>query len=432
MKFRLLAILMLSATLLLTACDSGAAPTSTQITSTPTTPTDATQAIEEGPLTLSPVVVETSATTRKGNLAQERTINLPQGFGIKVFATGLQHVRLLALSPQGELFATVRAEGRVVRLPDANSDGEADEVRTFADGLQGVHGIAFHEGAVYVATEVDIIKLQDTDGDGIADKRDVLVNDLPTGGTGRAGANHSTRTIIFGPDDKLYVSIGSSCNACIEQDERRAAISRYSLDGKFEKVYASGIRNAVGIEFHPVTGELWAVNNGRDGLGEDLPPEAIYKVKEDADYGWPYCYGNRVPDTTLDIPIPEGFCEKMEVPTLTIPAHSAPLGLAFYTGDQFPPQYKGDMFVTSHGSWDRKVRIGYKLMRVRFKENQPDFSAGALLVEDFATGWLLDPISGDHWGRPVDPLVGPDGSLFLTDDASMSIYKIYYKGNTSR
>jgi len=324
------------------------------------------------------------------------------------------------------LYATVRAEGRVVRLPDADSDGVADRVETVADNLQGVHGIAFHEGKLYVATEVEIIRLEDDNGDHVADRHVVLVNDMPTGGTGRAGANHSTRTLKFGPDGKLYVSIGSSCNACPEVDQRRAAISRYTVEGTFEKVFAKGLRNSVGMAFHPVTGELWAVNNGRDGLGEDLPPEGIYNVKEDTDYGWPFCYGYRTPDTSGEVEVPPGYCEKTGVPEFTIQAHSAPLGLTFYNEGQFPAEFRGDMFLTSHGSWDRKVRIGYKVMRVRFNDNQPDKAAGDLLVEDFATGWLTDPIEGDHWGRPVDLLVAPDGSLFVTDDAAMVIYRIYY------
>ena len=150
-------------------------------------------------------------------------------------------------------------------------------------------------------------------------------------------------------------------------------------------------------------------------------------MKEDGNYGWPFCYGDRVPDPTQNVP--PGYCEKTEVPAFTIQTHSAPLGLAFYYGNQFPQEFQGDMFLTSHGSWYKSGdRIGYKVMRVRFNDNQPDRGAGKLMVEDFATGWLTDPASGAHWGRPVDPLVAPDGSLFLTDDASMTIYNIYFKG----
>ena len=365
-------------------------------------------------LTLRPVTIETTDATRQGVFADERTINLPPGFHIKVYAN-VSGVRWLGLAPDGLLYATSPGSGKVFTLPDADKDGVADDVTTFADRLDGVHGIAFKDNAVYVATEGSIDRLADTDGNGIADQRDVLARDLPT------GSGHSTRTLAFGPDGKLYVSAGSSCNVCQERDEKRAAISRYSADGKFEKVYASGLRNAVGIVFHPITGELWATNNGRDNLGDDLPPETIYNVKEDTNYGWPYCYGQRIPDKTQDPPA--GFCEKTGVPAVEMQAHSAPLGLGFYLGDAFPPEFKGDLFVGFHGSWNRSVPTGYKLVRVRFKDNQPDASAGDLLVEDFATGWQ---VNGDVWGRPVDPMQGPDGSLLLTDDKAGAIYNIYY------
>ena len=316
------------------------------------------------------------------------------------------------------MYATLIGEGRVVILPDADKDGVADSAKTFADNLVGVQGIAFKENGVYVATESSIIRLEDTNKDGVADKRDVLASDLPTGG------GHSTRTIAFGPDGKLYVSAGSSCNVCMESDEKRAAVLRYSADGKFEKVYANGLRNAVGLLFHPVTNELFVTNNGRDNLGDDIPPETVYNVKEGANYGWPYCYGDRVPDNSQNPPA--GYCEKTGVPAVKMQAHSAPLGLAFYTGTAFPAEYKGDMFVAFHGSWNRSVPTGYKLVRIRMKDNQPDSSAGNLLVEDFATGWSLN---GDVWGRPVDPLVAPDGSLLVTDDTANAVYSIYYKEN---
>jgi glucose/arabinose dehydrogenase len=381
-------------------------------------PTEPVETEQDEALSLQPVAVETNDATRNGVFAQERTVNLPPGFHIKVFATGLPAVRWLGLSPDGVVYATVRGQSGVVTLPDADKDGVADSAKTFADNLPGVHGIAFKDGAVYVATEGELIRLEDTDKDGAADKRDVLASDLPTGG------GHSTRTIAFGPDGKLYVSAGSSCNVCQESDEKRAAISRYSADGKFEKVYARGLRNAVGIIFSPLTNELWATNNGRDSIGDDVPPESIYNVKEDADYGWPYCYGDRVPDQTQN-PAP-GYCEKTGLPAVNMQAHSAPLGLAFYTGDQFPAQFKGDLFVAFHGSWNRSVPTGYKVVRIRFKDNQPDKGAGDLLVEDFATGWLQ---GGDVWGRPVDPMMGPDGSLLLTDDQAGAIYSIYHSEN---
>ena len=424
MRLRVAAICMLLALILVACSEEGQTPP-VPMTSTPSVTVTEQSGRDDPPLQLSPVTLEVAPDMATGNFSVTRQVNLPPGFGIKVFASGLQHVRQMALSPDGTLYATVRAEGRVVRLPDADGNGVADRVETVADGLQGVHGIAFDKnGVLHVATEVQVIRLEDADGDGKAEKRTVLVGDMPTGGEGRAGANHSTRTIRFGPDGKLYVSMGSSCNVCVQSDPRRAAITRYSPEGTFEKVFASGIRNAVGVVFHPLTGEMWAVNNGRDGLGPDAPPEGVLRVKEDGNYGWPFCYGERIPDPEMK-PEP-GYCDPMEVPAFFLPAHYAPLGLTFYYAKIFPSQFEGDMFVTSHGSWDREVRYGYKVMRVRFQDNQPDTSLGESMLEDFATGWLLDPNSGEHWGRPVDLAVAPDGSLFVTDDAAMSIYKIYY------
>lgn len=445
MRYRLLAIVALLAVTVLAACDSQPTPTvppNTPTISQPTPtntvaqaePTAQPTATTEAPappqptatltsppaaahtqLELHSVTVETTDATSKGVFASERTLNLPPGFHAKVFANGIGGVRWLGLSPDGVVYATSPSKGEVFALPDANKDGVADSMKVFADGLGGVHGIAFKDKAVYVATEGEIVRLEDTNNDGVADKRDVLASDLPT------GAGHSTRTIAFGPDGKLYVSVGSSCNVCTESNPKRAAISLYSADGKFEKVYAKGLRNAVGIIFNSITGELWATDNGRDNLGDNIPPETIYNVKEDTDYGWPFCYGDRVPDRTLEVP--DGYCANTGVPAVKMQAHSAPLGLAFYTGDQFPAEFKGDMFVAFHGSWNRTVPTGYKVVRIRFKDNQPDTSAGSLLVEDFATGWF----TGAAWGRPVDPMVGPDGSLLVTDDKAGVIYSIYYK-----
>lgn len=378
------------------------------------------QPSDEDALQLVPVQIETTDATRSGAFETERTINLPPGFGIRVYATGLSGVRWLGLSPDGMVYATVRGDGKVVTLPDADGDGVADEAKQFADNLPGVHGIAFKDAGVYVATETEIIRLEDTDKDGVADKREALASDLPSGG------GHSTRTIAFGPDGKLYVAAGSSCNVCEESDPKRAAISRYSADGKFEKVYAEGLRNAVGIEFHPITNELWATNNGRDQLGDNTPSEAIYKVEEGKHYGWPYCYpvgGKIMPDP--DVAPEPGFCEKVAAPAIEMQAHSAPLGMAFYTGESVPAPFRGDMLVAFHGSWNRSEPTGYKVVRARFAGDQPDASAGELLVEDFATGWF----TGDDWGRPVDLLTLPNGTLLLTDDKADAVYQIYYKEN---
>ncbi len=367
-------------------------------------------------LHLQPVQIQTTAATAKGLFADAQTLNLPPGFRVNLYAVGMSGVRWLGLGPRGLLYATAPSGDRVYTLPDANGDGVADALHVFADGLRGAHGLAFRDGAVYVATESQIIRLTDSNGDGTADKHEVLASDLPSGG------GHSTRTLLFQPDGSLLVAAGSSCNVCQETDPKRAAISLYSADGKFQRIFAAGLRNAVGLVLQPGSNTVWASVNGRDGLGDNTPPETIYQVQDGQNYGWPYCYGQRIPDTTQSPPA--DFCAQTGVPAVEMQAHSAPLGLAFYDGKQFPAQFAGDLFVAFHGSWNRTVPTGYKLVRVRFAGGHPDPQAGDALVQDFATGWNRN---GDVWGRPVDPLVAPDGSLLLTDDKTGAIYRITYQ-----
>jgi len=223
--------------------------------------------------------------------------------------------------------------------------------------------------------------------------------------------------VIVGPDRRLYVSIGSSCNVCEERDPRRAAILRYNGDGSGETLLATGVRNAVGIAFHPLTGKLWATINERDWRGDDVPPDYITEIVEGGFYGWPYCYvqGGKVrPDPDYTNP---QACARTTLPTLEVQAHSAPIGLAFYTGRQFPEEYRGDLFVVYQGSWNRSVPTGYKLVRVRMKDGR------AQGIEDFATGWLQ---SGRKYGSLVDVVVGADGSLYLSDQGGGVVYRISY------
>jgi glucose/arabinose dehydrogenase len=335
-------------------------------------------------------------------------LTLPKGFAIASYAEGLSGVRFMALSPAGDLTVTRPRTGEVLILRDRNRDGRADDILVFATGLDRPHGIAWRGGALYVAETGAVVKLEDTDGDLKADRKQVLTRDLPTGGM------HWTRTLGFGPDGGMYVSAGSDCNACIEEDERRATIMRFEPDGSKRRIFARGLRNAVGFTWHPETRAMWATDNGRDWLGADQPPDELNLVKAGADYGWPRCWGDRRPDPNLGDP---AFCAKTVPPTLSFQAHSAALGLAFYTGEQFPPDYQGDAFVAFHGSWNREVPTGYKVVRVRFKNAKP------VAYEDFATGWLR----GDKaWGRPVDVLVAPDGALMVSDDAGGRIYRITY------
>ena len=343
-------------------------------------------------------------------MAQTEKVQLPPGFRFEVFASDLGMARFMAFDDQGHLYVSTPRSGKVVVLPDRDGDGRADEAVPFAEGLDRPHGIAFRDGWAYVAENGRVLRFQDRDGDLKADVQEVVVPDLPRGG------GHWTRTLGFGADGKLYVSAGSSCNVCVEDDPRRAAILQFNPDGTEGRIYAQGIRNAVGFVFHPQTKEIWATENGRDWLGDDAPPDEVLIVRDGGHYGWPYCHGQKVPDPEFSLP---GFCEETIPPTLGLQAHSAPLGLTFYTGSQFPEEYRGDLFIAYHGSWNRSVPTGYKVVRVRMKDGEP------LSVEDFLTGFL---VGRNVWGRPVDLVVTKDGSLLVSDDFSGRIYRIFYEG----
>jgi glucose/arabinose dehydrogenase len=297
----------------------------------------------------------------------------------------------------------------ILVLPDRDKDGLADRKIVFARGLKKVHGLAFHKGVLYAAGTGKLYRLRDKNGDLRADKVEVISEDIPGSG------GHWTRTVVAGPDNKLYVSAGSSCNVCIEKDKRRAAVLRFPLKGGKGEIFAKGLRNSVGLAFHPDTGQLWASNNGRDWLGDNLPPEEINLLVKGGDYGWPYCYGKRVVDP--DFGTAERCRETLE-PEVEMQAHSAPLGISFGHGLDFPARYKDMLFVAFHGSWNRTEPTGYKLVGIPFKDGEP---AGQ--PEDIVTGWMTQ---GKAWGRPVAPLVGSDGALYISDDKAGAVYRISY------
>jgi glucose/arabinose dehydrogenase len=320
---------------------------------------------------------------------------------------------MMAVGPDSELYLAERGAGRIVRLPDRDGDGVADGIEVVADGLNAPSSIAFfQDDSLYVAETTRVLRLSAPDEAGVYQEREVIVDGLPEGG-------HNTRTVLFSPDwSTLYVSVGSSCNVCIEEDERRAAVVRYNPDGSGELVYATGLRNAVGITFRPGMSELWATNNGTDWLGDDLPPETLHVVREGSDAGWPGCHSGRIVDPDFG---GEGACDGVVPPAVEMQAHSAPLGLVFYDGDQFPEEYRGDLFVAFHGSWNRSEPTGYKVVRVLMHADGPQ---GA--VQDFAAGWLRE--DGSNWGRPVDVVVASDGSLIISEDGQGFIYRVFYDG----
>ncbi|HIH45236.1 MAG TPA: sorbosone dehydrogenase family protein [Candidatus Methanoperedenaceae archaeon] len=348
-------------------------------------------------------------------------IQLPPGFKIGVFADNLDGLAVSYPGPNPgprmmlllnhTLYVSIPNRGKVVALPDLNNDMKADSTITFIDSLNMPHGIDFYDDWFYIAEENRVIRVRDVDNDMKADNGtlEVLINDLPTGG-------HFTRTIKV-RNNSLFISIGSSCNVCYEKDERRAAIIRCDLNGTGCRVFARGLRNAVGFIFHPVTGKMYSTDNGRDWLGENLPPDEINLVEDGKNYGWPVCYGKNIHDTDFDknVYIRNPCMEPFEMPSLVdLQAHSAPLGLAFYYGNSFPQEYRGDLFVAYHGSWNRLEPTGYKIVSI---------DMDTFTVKDFATGWL----DGTNVrGRPVDIIVADDGSLLVSDDNAGKIYRIYY------
>jgi glucose/arabinose dehydrogenase len=343
------------------------------------------------------------------------TVTLPKGFTISAYAEGVSDVRLMTLGPEGDVYATLTGGGRVVRLTDGNHDGVVDRVITVASGLNSPHGLAFRGDTLYVAETNEMVRFDRPGG-----APTVVVPDLPSNG------GHFTRTILF-QDDHLLVSVGSSCNLCDERDHRRAAVMRYNLDGSGETPFATGLRNSVGLAINPVTRAIWATNNDRDNLGEELPPDRVNILRQGGFYGWPFCYLPNQPNPEYQRT--SSRCAEAIGPAVTLPAHAAPLGLAFYTGKMFPPEYRGDLFIALHGSWNRRVPVGYGVVRVHLEQGRP---AGA--PQAFLSGFregnadALKPQAGRVWGRPVGLLVLPDGSLLISDDEGGRIYRVTYGG----
>ena len=334
----------------------------------------------------------------------------PAGLRMTNFATDLSGVRFMAVGPDGAVYASQPGAGRIVRLPDANHDGVADRVEVAVSGLRQPHGLAFHKGMLWVANTDGVVRVP-LGPAGLAAGAPVYVNHYP------GGDGHWTRTVVFGPDSAMYVSVGSSCNLCVETSPERAAILRFSEDGSGGRVFARGLRNAVGLAWNPTTGALWASQNERDNLPpdhENLPPEELNIVVDGGDYGWPYCYGDRIPNPEYH---DAARCARTIAPALALQAHSAPLGIAFLThATALPAEYRGDLLMAYHGSWNRDVPTGAKVVRVRVRDGRP------VGVEDFITGWQTS--DGRRWGRPADVLVAADGSVLISDDARGVIYRV--------
>lgn len=343
--------------------------------------------------------------------AEALSLKIPAGFRLKSFAEGLDRPRFMAVSPKGELFVTEIQKGRVVVLIDKNQDGVAEEKTVFAQGLNSPHGIAFYKNWLYVGETGRVVRYAYRPGQLVGGKPTVIVDGLPPGG------QHFTRTLAFGPDNKLYVSVGSSCNSCKEESPDRASILQYNPDGSGKKVYARGLRNAVGLIFDGQS-RLWTTSNGRDQMGDDIPPDELHQVRAGMQGGWPFCHAGKYPDPDRKI-ARLGSCAEVNKPAWDFQAHSAPLGLAAYQGKQFPKDYQGDLIIAFHGSWNRSIPTGYKLVRAHIEGNK------VTKVTDFITGWL--DANQAILGRPVDVVNSPDGGLWISDDEAGKIYKVTYQ-----
>lgn len=342
------------------------------------------------------------------------TISLPKGFKIDIYAE-VKDARSMAISPSGILYVGNKDDNRVYAVQDTDGDHKADKRWIIASGLNMPNGVAFKDGDLYVAEVSRILKYPSVESDLSNPPKAVVVNDdYPT------ETHHGWKYIAFGPDGKLYVPVGAPCNICDRKEEIYASITRINADGSGREIIARGIRNSVGFTWHPETGELWFTDNGRDELGNDRPPCELNRLAEEGShFGYPYCHGGDISDPEFG---KKRNCSEFTKPAQRLGPHVAPLGLKFYTGDMFPADYRGNVFIAEHGSWNRDKKIGYRVSMVKVSDN-----SSAVSYEPFATGWL-DDAKQEAWGRPVDVLLLKDGSMLVSDDKAGVIYRISYAG----
>src|SRR3989344_1848643 len=351
---------------------------------------------------------------RTGIFETSRQLNLPKNFKISVFAAGMKKQRFFDFDQENNLIVADMAAMQVLLLKDQNQDGVAEQSIIIDQGLNNPSSIDFYNGDLYMGETDKVVVYKNLTTSGTFTEKKVLVTGLPTGG-------HITRTVRVGPDEKLYVSIGSSCNVCEEADQRRGAVMQYNLDGTNGVIYAKGLRNSVGILFAkgPFPEEqFWSVDMGRDLIGDDLPPEEVNIIEKDQHYGWPYCYGLAVANP--EYPDKTNFCqEQTELPLFQMQAHSAPLGLIFPNQQStFPDELDSNLFIAFHGSWNRSIPTGYKI--VRLKVDNPHTAP-----INFITGWLDE--SGKVWGRPAGINFDQNGVLYISDDQAGVIYRVTYQ-----
>lgn len=337
-------------------------------------------------------------------------IRVPEGFSISRWATGLHNARMLRSTPAGDLLVSRPRDGAVTLLErDADGDGAPDGRRELLSGLDRPHGLDFHEGWLYVAETDAVARVRfDPETRSVAGELERVVTGLPGGG------NHWTRTLRFGPEGWMYVSIGSSCNVCEEEDPRRATLMRFRPDGSEGEIFASGLRNTVGFDWRPADGALYGTDNGRDLLGNDRPPDELNRIVRGGFYGWPYAWGRRQPDPDHG-PGHAELVRESRPPVHAFQAHVAPLGIVFLRGAHWPPAYRGAALVALHGSWNRTEKVGYEVVSLHWG------ARGSIRERKFVTGFERDE---DVIGRPVDVAEGPDGAVYVSDDYTGSIYRV--------
>ncbi len=337
-------------------------------------------------------------------------ITLPPGFSLSVYAEDVPGARALALGTRGTVFIGSQ-DGTVYAIVDRDQDNTADRRYILARGLNMPNGVAFRDGALYVAEVNRILRFDQVEDHLENPGEPVVIHDkLPT------DRWHGWKFIAFGPDGLLYVPVGGPCNVCERDDERYASLLRMKPDGSEVEVFAKGIRNTVGFAWHPDTKELWFTDNGRDMLGDDLPPDELNQApRQGMHFGFPYCHAGTIADPEFGS---KRKCEEFTPPAMNLGPHVAALGLRFYTGTMFPEEYRNRIFIAEHGSWNRSTPLGYRVSLVRVADNK------AVKYEIFAEGWLQ---RGRAVGRPADVLVMPDGALLISDDHAGMIYRVSYK-----
>ena len=346
----------------------------------------------------------------------EARMKLPPGFALNLYADGVRNARFMRFTPAGDLLVSSPRDGAVYLLErDGDGDGRADGKRELLTGLDRPHGLEIVGEWLYVAEMGAILRVRfDAATRELRGGREKVIDGLPPGG------NHWTKTIGLGPDGWLYVSIGSTCNVCLEEDERRATMARLRTDGSDFEIYASGLRNSAGFDWRPADGGLYATDNGRDLLGDDFPPCELNRVERGRFYGWPFVNGTGVADP--DFGGQGGAREAAAVsPAHGFGAHTAPLGIRFYRGTAFPERYRGQAFAALHGSWNRTRKSGYKVVLLEWPAD-----GGPIVETDFLTGFEADE---NVIGRPVDVQDGPDGALYVSDDFAGAIYRVVYTGD---